>query len=613
MRRFAVIFLASLALTVTSIWAQPTRVDILMVYTPAVKAFYGGEDGVLAHLVSVVEGSNAALANSQIPMVFHMVHAVETNYVESSTTTTDLDRLRMTSDGFMDEVHALRVETGADLVCLIRRGNATDAAGQAYVLSPTSPQFASGFSVVADIGALSNWTFAHEIGHNLSSRHDRPTNVATLSHAYGHRFVGSDGHQYRTVMATTSGWTRVPHFANPAVTFMDTPTGVPVGATEPADNALTFSISGPRVAAFCPQQSGAPRVIAESPGATVVTGSNVRLSPAVNGLPPVLYQWYRGQPGDISQPMPSSFLSIVLNGVNSPGDYWLSATNDEGTVSSRVVRVNVVPEPTGPFDPIATQSDSGTGYAVSPAGLTQDFVSSAGYLHEVRLGLFRQGTPPPIRVRLIAGNITLHESQITSAQLQTFTTEAVVAVRSFVNPGETLRIELTSDHTSVSGNGIFWAGLPNLTGTNPAFGSSNITGQPGWVFRFAAHGKMSAVYHAWLRGEGLRGSESDLLDRPRGPFPNLLLYAMAQNHAYEPLQFISSGSERRLRFVERRGMVDYQVVPERSTNLVHWSPVTWSARTVAAINGEQDQVELTLAPDDGTAAEFFRLRVAPMD
>ena len=50
-----------------------------------------------------------------------------------------LTSLQLTSDGVMDEVHALRDQYGADLVCLIDEDS--NACGVGYVMTTVSPSF----------------------------------------------------------------------------------------------------------------------------------------------------------------------------------------------------------------------------------------------------------------------------------------------------------------------------------------------------------------------------------------------------------------------------------------------------------------------------------------
>jgi len=70
------------------------------------------------------------------------------SYATSGGYSTDLDRLRRTDDGFMDDVHQLRDDLKADLVCLISEPG--DVCGIAYisVLAGGTPNEDLGFSVV---------------------------------------------------------------------------------------------------------------------------------------------------------------------------------------------------------------------------------------------------------------------------------------------------------------------------------------------------------------------------------------------------------------------------------------------------------------------------------
>jgi len=72
--------------------------------------------------------TNTAYASSGITQRLNLVYKGEVVYPESGRFNTDLSRLRATSDGFMDEVHALRDTCRADLVSLIVTGTIAAAA-----------------------------------------------------------------------------------------------------------------------------------------------------------------------------------------------------------------------------------------------------------------------------------------------------------------------------------------------------------------------------------------------------------------------------------------------------------------------------------------------------
>ncbi len=107
-----------------------------------------------------------AYFNSGIAQRINVVARVHVDYDETTDDmATDLIRLTNTSDGFMDNVAALRDSYDADCVVLIvQDGN---ACGIGYQMSSVSSSFSSyAYSVVKRSCATDNWSFAHELGHN---------------------------------------------------------------------------------------------------------------------------------------------------------------------------------------------------------------------------------------------------------------------------------------------------------------------------------------------------------------------------------------------------------------------------------------------------------------
>ena len=133
---------------------------------------------------------------------------------------TDLSRLRETSDGYIDEVHAQRNQYKADLVVLlVGRGN---YCGVGYQNANKD----MAFSVVGQNCATGYYTFAHELGHNQGAQHD-PDNGTNNYFTYGHGFCNKPD-SWRTVMSYNSGkrcFNRLQYFSNPRVPHMGTPTG----------------------------------------------------------------------------------------------------------------------------------------------------------------------------------------------------------------------------------------------------------------------------------------------------------------------------------------------------------------------------------------------------
>jgi hypothetical protein len=220
-------------------------IDVLVVYTPAARNAVGGDSQMFTLIDLAVAETNQAYINSQVRTQLHLVHAAEVNYAESGDFTTDLTRLTSKTDGFMDQVHTLRDNYGADVVSLLINDN--QYCGIAWLMRSLSSGFeAYAFSVVYRKCATGYYSFGHEIGHNQGSHHDRKNanSPGLFEFSYGYQ---APDKAFRTIMAynCSSDCTRVPYFSNPSVSYGGQPTGIgfDIDPSNSADNARSINDS----------------------------------------------------------------------------------------------------------------------------------------------------------------------------------------------------------------------------------------------------------------------------------------------------------------------------------------------------------------------------------
>ncbi len=221
-----------------------TIVDLLVVYTKTARVKQGGKAAMNALIAMSVDLANQAYTNSKIAMQLRLVRAAEVAYSETGNISTDLTRLRNTTDGFMDSVHQLRNQYKADLVALIV-DNGGAYCGIAYVMA-NGPRasFASYAFSVTDRDCVANNTLTHELGHNMGDAHDRATGgTGAYPYSYGYRdTIG----KFRTIMAypcPNVSCPRVKYFSNPRILINGRPAGIDhrIDPANSADNARSMN------------------------------------------------------------------------------------------------------------------------------------------------------------------------------------------------------------------------------------------------------------------------------------------------------------------------------------------------------------------------------------
>jgi Metallo-peptidase family M12B Reprolysin-like/Viral BACON domain/Kre9/KNH-like N-terminal Ig-like domain/Bacterial Ig domain len=233
-------------------------IDVMVVYSAAARTGSGSVAAIEAEIALAVTETNTGYANSGINQRINLVHSEEVSYTESGSISTDLNRLEINFDGYMDNVHTLRDTYGADCVILITEngGGACGIANLITIISVTQENRA--FGVVRRICATGNYSFGHELGHIMAARHDRYVdNVDNSPYTYNHGYVNL-AEDWRTIMAYNKdcvdngdgGCVRLNYWSNPNVNFGGVPMGIAEGNPNAADNRKTLDNTAFTVANF---------------------------------------------------------------------------------------------------------------------------------------------------------------------------------------------------------------------------------------------------------------------------------------------------------------------------------------------------------------------------
>jgi len=258
-----------------------SSIDVLVVYNAAARAGAGGTAAMETTIALAITETNTGYANSGITQRLNLVHTAEVSYIESGSIFTDLSRLGGTTDGYIDHIHTMRNTYGADMTAMITELGG-GYCGVASLMGTVSGSFASSaFSVTKRSCATGYYSFGHELGHNMSARHDRYVdNIDSSPYAYNHGFVSLPG-DWRTIMAYNDDCgdngdghcTRINYWSNPGVTYGGLAVGIADGDPSAADNHLTLNNTAYTVANFRSHVT-APSITVTSPnGGESLTGN----------------------------------------------------------------------------------------------------------------------------------------------------------------------------------------------------------------------------------------------------------------------------------------------------------------------------------------------------
>ncbi len=234
-----------------------TIINVLVVYTQAAKKWADGSAMNMNNIISsFMEKGNLVLENSKTSLEVRLVHSVQVNYTELNNSQ-DLYNLKDKTDGYMDNVHALRDEYAADLVVLLEEISFTGGLGYLYNDKSWAPAI-YGFSLTRIQQASGGITVIHEIGHNMGCGHSKYQKTApgpgVFSYSSGHRWEYAANKYYCTVMTYGSMSefpdgnfsSRTLYFSDPNIQHEGKATG---DATE-ADNARTIRETKEKISQF---------------------------------------------------------------------------------------------------------------------------------------------------------------------------------------------------------------------------------------------------------------------------------------------------------------------------------------------------------------------------
>ncbi len=205
------------------------EIDLMVAYTPRAIATAGSEEAIRQLIELGVVETNTAFLASRVQTRLRLVEAVRVDYEEGEVEIgTHLDRLTDPEDGFLDDLHPLRDLRHADVVTLVGTGT-RGGCGIAWLMEggDNAAFEAFAFNYVATPCISPNYTFGHEIGHNLGCRH-APDDPSLGEGAFDYSFAYKDPNdEFRTLMAYNclGGCPRMLRWSNPDVGYDGSPLG----------------------------------------------------------------------------------------------------------------------------------------------------------------------------------------------------------------------------------------------------------------------------------------------------------------------------------------------------------------------------------------------------
>jgi peptidyl-Asp metalloendopeptidase len=304
----------------TTVTTTPVEIAVMIVWTPRAETAAGGRSAMDALALNAVANANLVYANSGVAARLKLVYKAPVSYTESpSKISTDLNNLRGTTDGKIDQVHTIRNQYRADIVTLIGSGySGSGSCGLAGLMMTPSTSFASSaFSVVDRTCALGNLSYAHEVGHNQGLQHNPQNAGNTPSRPYAYGYQDPSGY-FRTVLSYGSA-KRIPYLSSPRIKYNTRATG-----TSSQDNARALNSNATIVASF---RGGCTITLST----TALTFSGASGSKSITVSAPSGCAWSASESAD--------WIALTRSTSSGSGTVTVSVTKNGSTSRSKAITV----------------------------------------------------------------------------------------------------------------------------------------------------------------------------------------------------------------------------------------------------------------------------------
>ncbi|MGU7816136.1 M12 family metallo-peptidase, partial [Burkholderia sp. AW49-1] len=319
-----------------------STIRVMTVITNQVREKWADVD---ANVALAIQLANDANVNSHVNITFENAGIFNANYNESGTYSEMLAKIRNIADAQLGgPVHAFREAHRADLVVMLAASSVSN--GTAY----NNATKTSAFSVVRDSYAIAQYTFAHEMAHNIGASHDLEQYIGkepkVPTYVHGFKLPG----RWRTIMSydCKPACPRVLYWSNPDQTYE----GVRMGSAQFENVARRLNERREIVAAFYPPpvQATPPTVVATiSPtaidGAGSVTLDASRSTDTSGGTLRFAWSQFSGLPALAIDDSDKARAVVHIPGVDEPTVYTFKVvvTNDAGLSESKQVKVEAHP------------------------------------------------------------------------------------------------------------------------------------------------------------------------------------------------------------------------------------------------------------------------------